>query len=322
MKGIRVYFSECEILKDIENINKYTLYKKVSSKMNYQTYSNGYFKEYFGDDFEDASIFVLNDEKLVVYIPATVSEKEISCFKRPVEIFEDFDNEGQRQVVYKFFLKKFKKRLMDCNLSIVLSEHSRILKSFYENIKNIETLFLGEIDLGLSSDEILKGVRKSYRSLINWGKDNLETNIYNKENITEEKFLEFKKLHFEAAGIMTRSDESWNLQLKQILNNEAFLIISYMDKIAVSSVFIMIDDVAAFYAVGASNRKLIGEGTPLAHFPLIESIFYCKELGLKRYKFGNLSFNSKDSKVNNICKFKRGFCSDIKTETFFRLSDF
>ena len=74
-------------------------------------------------------------------------------------------------------------------------------------------------------DKYKTSIRKSFKSLVNWGMKNLEIKIMNSGSLNRENFLDFKKLHLQASGRQTRSDESWDRQYDAIQNNHAFAIL-------------------------------------------------------------------------------------------------
>ena len=80
------------------------------------------------------------------------------------------------------------------------------------------------IDLRISEANLRKDIRKSYRSCINWGEKNLAITVHDSRNIDPEIIEEFRQLHIAAAGRETRSQETWHLQYRQIIEKEAFLI--------------------------------------------------------------------------------------------------
>ena len=87
--------------------------------------------------------------------------------------------------------------------------------------------YFSVIRVGEDMDKYKTSIRKSYKSLVNWGMKNLEIKIMNSGSLNRENFLDFKKLHLQASGRQTRSDESWDRQYDAIQNNHAFAIFGY-----------------------------------------------------------------------------------------------
>lgn len=185
-------------------------------------------------------------------------------------------------------------------------------KAFFSKIVGRQWLLEGSIDLTLSDEHLWQSVRKSYRSLINWSKENLDLSVVTSSNFSAAAFESFKQLHIEAAGRKTRSDESWDVQAQQIRDSAAFLVVGTKEGRVVTGMFNLFDHTQAFYAVAASDRILMANDLPLAHGPLWYSIHISKRLGLKRFSFGDVSKSESDPKLNDITSFKRGFCTELE----------
>ena len=108
----------------------------------------------------------------------------------------------------------------------VLFEHSHFLSNWFllwlERADKDFITYQLAIDLQQSAESIKLDFRKSYKPLVNKALKDWDVKVC-EENV-DEVFEEFKDLHFEAAGKQTRSKESWDIQRKQIENNEAFLV--------------------------------------------------------------------------------------------------
>lgn len=154
-------------------------------------------------------------------------------------------------------------------------------------------------------------VRKSYKSLINWGKKNLEIRYVNIQNPSRGEFLKFKNLHHKVSGRVTRSDESWDIQFQKIQQGEGELILGYLKGDLVSGSLFLDDDKVSSYAVGVYNRELFE--FPLAHYIMYLGV--CRSYD--RYKgeyfsFGMLDLQTTDKKNKDIEQFKRGFCPNLQ----------
>ena len=72
-------------------------------------------------------------------------------------------------------------------------------------------------------------VRKSYKSLINWGRKNLETKVFDASNMDGSVMEEFENFHIAVAGRRTRSHQSWMLQSKAVKEGMGFVVMGYLD---------------------------------------------------------------------------------------------
>ena len=86
------------------------------------------------------------------------------------------------------------------------------------------------IDLAKTEQDLKKEIRKSFKSLINWGQSNLELMLISHNNLSDqayEEFMKFRELHFVCAGRRTRSRETWDIQYKCIEEGTIFAILGY-----------------------------------------------------------------------------------------------
>lgn len=184
-----------------------------------------------------------------------------------------------------------------------------------KNMENGATLAVSHelyVDLAWPMEEIRRNMRKSYKSLINAGQklwtieviDAIENNVFN----------EFRELHCQVAGRVTRSLATWNLQEQAIKDKNAFLVILRNQAgIMVGGGLFYHSNSEGLYAVGAYDRSLFE--FPLGHVVQIKAIEKMKELGLKWYKIGTRPYDG-DGQVStdkemSIGRFKEGFATHI-----------
>ena len=170
------------------------------------------------------------------------------------------------------------------------------------------------IDLNKSDQDLKKEIRKSFRSLINWGQKNLDLILLNCENLDENsynQFLQFRDLHYQCAGRKTRSLKTWDIQFKCIEEGTIFAIFGYLEGNMVTGGLFTIADNYVYYAVSASARELFDK--PIFHSILWRAIQYSKDLGASIFDAGEiymscqLDFLQKTQKELNIARFKSGF---------------
>jgi hypothetical protein len=158
-------------------------------------------------------------------------------------------------------------------------------------------------------------IRGSYRSLVNWGKKNLEISIVNKDNLCSDSFAEFKNFHYTISGRKTRSDKTWEIQHKMIEAGFGELILGrYNNKLVAGSLFVDYGDMTIYF-IGVYERKLFEFG--LSHFLLYNGI--CRSYERKNtnyFSFGHFDTDIKDNKLYNIKFFQKGFCKNLKPTIF------
>ncbi|MDC0122692.1 hypothetical protein OAI32_00130 [Gammaproteobacteria bacterium] len=170
--------------------------------------------------------------------------------------------------------------------------------------------YFSVIRVGEDMNKYKTSIRKSYKSLVNWGMKNLEIQIMNSESLNKENFLDFKKLHLQASGRQTRSDESWDRQYDAIQNNHAFGIFGYLDDKLETGGLFFTDDRNCYYASSASNRDLFDKG--LMHSIIFSAVEYCMSNDFEYIVLGDKVFDSQsDKKIISISDFKSGFANEI-----------
>ena len=131
--------------------------------------------------------------------------------------------------------------------------------------------------------------------------------------------IQCNKLHIEAAGIETRSYKTWELQYKQILNNELFVVTGKINSELVTFGFFPYNNKYCFYGVSASKRELFDK--PLSHAIIWQAIEHAKQIGCKYFELGGHYYKNYDNDIDekelNIGFFKRGFGG--KTKVLFNI---
>lgn len=151
------------------------------------------------------------------------------------------------------------------------------------------------IDLTKTEEELRRGLRKSYKSLVN--KDVMinemcETGAY-------------QRLHETLRG-KTRPEETWDIQNQMIWDKEAFCLTQTHFKtrrnplprntVTDAGLIVYYNEHIAYYASGAGED---------CHALMWHAILKAKELGCKKFEMGEQVFDG--SKLGNISKFKAGF---------------
>jgi hypothetical protein len=167
------------------------------------------------------------------------------------------------------------------------------------------------VDLGLDAAAIKANLRKSYKSLVNWGLRNLELKVLDRERADKDAYLEFREFHRAVAGRSTRSDETWEIQFEMIRQGEAYAVLGYRDARLVSANLLQHSASEVYYGVGVYDRALMAQRVPLAHGPLFHAILHARSLGLRKFVLGDAT-ETEDAKLGNIARFKRGFATAIE----------
>jgi len=168
-------------------------------------------------------------------------------------------------------------------------------------------------DLTVGEQERKRQLRKSFRSLVNWGRRNLTIAFVNVGNADRELFERYRELHYRVAGRTTRSLESWGVMFEWITSGAGELLIgSLADGSIVTGTMIVDGASIAYYASGAYDRDRLD--LPLTHWPLWLAMLRSAERGLRIFDIGVLPpEGSATKKEVAIGYFKRGFATAITT---------
>jgi FemAB family protein len=172
------------------------------------------------------------------------------------------------------------------------------------------------IDLSLSVEQIRASFRKSYRPLISSGLKLWNVEHLTQENIKESVWAEFKSLHLQVSGRVTRNDQTWALQYQMVLDGEAMLIVlrdaANGHRMIGAGFFQMTRD-EGVYAVAAYDRELFD--MPVGHVVQMRAIEIMKQQGLRWYRIGERFFPSDTPQPNEkelaISLFKQGFATHL-----------
>jgi FemAB family protein len=214
----------------------------------------------------------------------------------------------------RLFLEKLKQNQIVVvqeflNSGIGISEwHDQLMRKGASVLTTYD-LFL---DLQPDLNKIKSGLRDSYKSLINTGYKIWEVQIMDSE--APEIWNEFRNLHKQVSGRVTRSELTWSLQYEAVVNGTAFLVYlrNEQSKIIGGALFYFSRD-ESVYAVGAYDRTLFDK--PLGHVVQFHAISRLKTLGVRWHKLGTQTyasdFQASSNKELAITEFKRGFMSHI-----------
>ena len=299
---------------DVESkatLSTFPLLKKINNHYFRNIHSQSYYREYLGDENRNRTIIVRHHETPVLALTRLCKANEINFAGQPSEVISVVDNIESRIATIEMInhLKKISKNV---RFSGSINNNSTVIKELAAFITSINHIYHGYVNLRFPEENYKKALRKSYKSLINWGEKNFSIRLVDQNAADLSEFKAFQNLHLRASGKITRSEATWSRQFDTINSGFGFLVNAYHnDKIA-GGCYIMNDQKQAFYAVAAGDRDLMDKNIPVNHFPLYHAIRHCQNLGLEKFNFGNVNIDQHNNKkLNSINQFKRGFCTDI-----------
>lgn len=280
-----------------------------------------YYKEYFGNDWSDLSLVAFDDKGFYLCMYIYFQGSELSFWGNPVTVYSVQINAKDIIKIYQEIfarLEKYKEMHNVTSLKIYQNEYFAF-KYFDVISKGGDIEYYSYIDLNQEDDSIRMNLRKSYKSLVNWGYRNLRIEIFDSSNILESVVQQFEDFHIQVSKRRTRSHESWLLQYKAVKKGMAYIVFGYLNENLVAAVLILHSNYEAYYGVAVNDRDLMAQNLPIGHAVLFESILEAKRKGLKRFNLGNVSQTS-DNKINAITKYKRGFSSVIETKIVYNIN--
>lgn len=282
-----------------------------------------YYREYYQEKFQDLSFLIIQDSQVLGYVQCCYLEGKLTLPDGGVIIkFVDMSHQDDKELCTKI-LDHLDGLAAQYNCtSIIIKDrlNEGSLSTLGEQLFNrkFQSRLTFEMDVcyqKFCSTDFYKNLRKSYKSLINWGKNNMDVIHINKDNQSKEEFRLFKEFHYKISGRRTRSDESWDIQYDMIKDGLAELILARHNNALVGgSLFSDYGD-TSIYFTGVYERDLFQFG--ISHFLLYSGICRSFERG-NTSKFSNGYFDTdiEDPKWYNIQFFKKGFCQDLNPTIF------
>lgn len=169
------------------------------------------------------------------------------------------------------------------------------------------------VDLRMPIAQIKSGLRKSFRSLVTSGERLWSVGILRAPG-NSDIWNEFRLLHAEVAGQVTRSLESWQMLHATFATNEGFLVyLRDADNRMIGGGYFSCSTDECVYAVGAYDRTLFDK--PLGHVVQFQAIKEMQLRGCRWYHIGTRMFPgdvpAPSQKELAISYFKQGFSSHV-----------
>jgi len=277
-----------------------------------------------GDKIIDRSFILFSEnEPLIAFLGAAVKEKSktnLLAYQVPCIILENKSKISSR--LTRLFLKEFEQFTKEINGSIHLrdflinNELTSLSKYLLNKGAKAKSIFSQVYDLNKNNFPIKSNIRKSYKSLINWGIRELQPAVFDSKNISWELMDEFRQLHIRESGGETRTKESWCRQLEMVKKGEAFAVFGFYNDEVVSAGLFIHNKTNCYYGVSASRRDLFAK--PMFHSLMWVAIEHVRKLNCRWFEFGEQFFPNSPSekpptkKELGISKFKSGFGGGIK----------
>jgi hypothetical protein len=258
----------------------------------------------------------------VIYITSNENKIEISyaggflpapLFNFSLELSNQTSNATKywhdyvRSLVNKYNVKRLRFMISPMNSkNLKYLKYNWLLKFGYFD-RSFNSQF---INLEGSVEDVVSGFDRSTKYDLR--KVTFETQVLDYQNVKWEDVLEYREIHYDAAGRRTRTLETYKEMYKWISNNQAFLVFLVYDSKRIAVVLISYFNGHASYGSAATLRdydRLSGIGETMQ----FAAINYLVSKRLKYYELGHQYFYSDiirlgvDAKAISISEYKRKF---------------
>jgi len=173
----------------------------------------------------------------------------------------------------------------------------------------------GVVDTTLPETELHSSLRDSYRSLVNWGRRQMEMQYVNADNADRELFDQYPEFHARIAGGARYGAPYWDVYWNEITNGRGELGLGFLEDGRLVTGTLVVDAAAAsYYASGVYERELFDK--PLGHFPVFDAMLRAGARGTATFDLGEIfPAGAADEKEVQIGFFKKGFTSTFRLRT-------
>lgn len=283
-----------------------------------------YYKEYYQDKYSDLSCLLIYKGQEIGYVLCSALENKLTLPDGGVIIVLNSTHpQHELKKIYTQILEYLyeQAKTYQCHEIVIKDSLSQGGLSPWGEIlfnQQFQSKLTFEMDIGFpdfSQEKFHATLRKSYKSLISWGKRELSLTHINKSNLDYDAFQLFKEFHFKISGRKTRSDLSWDLQYKMIEEGIGELVLAkYNDQLIAGSLFADYGNFSIYFT-GVYERDLFEFG--VSHFLVYEGVSRSHERNqTTKFSLGYFDTDIKDPKWYNIQFFKKGFCGDLHPTIF------
>lgn len=217
-----------------------------------------YQKEYHKNSVFDDYAFIIKTENNTIFIAMTIEKKnkirELNFYNHPIIIYSSNKiNELDNNIIKKNLIK-FGNENKISKYKICFKKEKEL-----ENLNNNFYLITKKVFLSLSNskEKIFMNFRPDLRNKLrkNYGDKLLEYRLIDFNNYNNE-ICKMKKLHREVVGFQTRSDASWLINEKMIINKEAFMLEVMLDKENISYSLFQFTKTTCIYFSSCTKRNM------------------------------------------------------------------
>ncbi|MDC0253279.1 hypothetical protein OAK75_00175 [Bacteriovoracales bacterium] len=301
---------------DLHNINKIRL-QNFPSIYDEHIYLPHILEDHINDSYQNPlnhSFLISQGDKEILLCPVYTESHRITHMDFPVKFFqsEEFLLDKNLSRIISLELKNIQVKSETKFIPVILTPS--LTKAFFYKIIGHDLYYRAQVDLNLSSELLFKNLRKSFKSLVNWGKRNIDIKIISSENINHNSFVEFKDFYEGVSG-KKKAQSEWSSIKSQILNGTAFSVNGYIKNKLCSVSLFFVGEKEGYYGLGAYDKKLTEKKVPISQWPMFAGIIHLKKKMKNIVTLGVIYNSCQDKKELDIFHFKLGFCTDVRQET-------
>lgn len=292
----------------------------IEARPSYGKFGRSYYPAVCGEAAYDQSFAVMQGERPVLLVLCAVRGDALDYFGLPVGMFRrrGLEDDAEHAAVASAFqhLDILAGRGHGYQVTVDDAESRGTLSAVGIQCVNrraqASLRTTGICDLTGGEAAMRRSLRKSFRSLINWGRTNLKIEVVCSNDPNRNLFDSYQKFHREVAGRITRPQLSWDIMFEFIANGRGELVLGSLDSELVAGTLVVDGSNTSLYASGVYDRNRFDK--PMAHWPLWSAIIRSAGRGMASFELGDLPLSgSASEKEFAIGYFKRGFASSIAT---------
>jgi hypothetical protein len=303
-------------LEDHNEIQSSRLGTQLAARYLFLPLTVQYYDAYHEGKFRNCTFYVyVNDVPVIAFLGFT-SEGQLGFFHLPAEVISIDTDAAVLDRAYSRLLQELNRILLDEKITGFRYASDPYLCGAFFGEAHHQTFHTCMVNLELSEEQIFGNIRKSFKSLVNWGKRELSVQIMSQGNADAQLYEKIKQFHIQVAGRKTRNDLTWEKHFESVRTGEGYIVIGSFEGMLASVAIRLHGSEEAFYGVGINDRTLM-EKHPVGHYPLLRAILHAKSIGLKRFNLNEIDPVENDEKANNISGFKKGFSKTLIPRTIY-----
>lgn len=293
----------------------------VEAHPTYGEFGRRYYPAVFGLDRTDQTFFVVEDDRPLLMVACSTGCGAADYYGSPIRFFVGAVPDAaelQRAVGVAFdYLFQLIEPLAPIRITVADHAGLGVLSAVGKQCLNrnaTAAIRLNAIcDLSSGEAKMKQSMRKSFRSLVNWGERNLRVSCVDRDAPSRDLFTRYQDFHRTIAGRTTRPDESWDIMFDWIASGRGDLVLGFTaDDELVAGTLVVDGTTTASYASGVYDRERFDQ--PMAHWPMWVAMLRSAQRGLRTFDIGAVPLTDTASpKEVAIGYFKRGFATDITT---------